>query len=181
MATPEEQTASMIANMKEKTGKPLEAWVKIAKATGLGKHGEVVKMLKSDHAMTLGFANLVAHYTLGGDKASGSDLIDAQYAGAKADLFPIYRALETYIKTLGKDVEIAPKKTCVSFRRNKQFALVQAASKTRVDLGISLKGAAAGKRLEEWGGMISHRVRLQSVTDVDSELRKWIKNAYDNA
>ncbi len=42
--------------------------------------------------------------------ASGVDLIAAQYAGPKAELRPIYDALIRTIKSLGKDVEIAPKK-----------------------------------------------------------------------
>ncbi|WP_417460777.1 DUF4287 domain-containing protein [Kordiimonas sp.] len=178
MATPEEQAAAMIANMAEKTGKSLEAWLEIAKASNLSKHGEIVKMLKSDHAMTHGFANLVAHHALRAAEVSSDDLVSAQYAGGKEALRPIYDTLEAYVKTLGKDVEIAPKKTSVSIRRNKQFALIQPASRTRVDLGINLKGTAPTDRLEAWGGMISHRVRLQSTADVDSELKAWLKDAY---
>ena len=61
MATPEEQAASMIANMPEKTGKPLENWLAIVAKSGAAKHGEIVKLLKGEHGMTHGFANLVAH------------------------------------------------------------------------------------------------------------------------
>ena len=60
MASPEEMAASMIANMPEKTGKPLEDWMAIVAKSELDKHGKIVAMLKADHAMTHGFANLVA-------------------------------------------------------------------------------------------------------------------------
>jgi hypothetical protein len=60
-ASPEEMANAMIANMKEKTGKTLEQWLAIAKKTGAAKHREIVKALKSDHGMTHGYANLVAH------------------------------------------------------------------------------------------------------------------------
>lgn len=85
---------------------------------------------------------------------------------------------------LGKDVEISPKKTCVSFRRNKQFALIQASSATRVDLGINLKGEPVNARLEASGSfsaMVSHRVRLTSPKDVDAAVKRWLKQAYDAA
>lgn len=180
MATPEQQLATMIANFPEKTGKPLEDWLKLTKKSGLSKHGEIVKMLKADHSMGHGFANLVASKTLSaGDEPAGDDLVSAQYAGPKADLRPIYDAVEKYIKTLGKDVEIAPKKTSVSFRRSKQFALAVPATKTRIDLGINLKGEKATGKLENWGGMISHRVRLEKPTDLDKDVKAWLKQAYE--
>ena len=63
-ASPEEMAASMIANFKEKTGKTLPQWLKITAKCGLSKHGQIVKFLKSEHGMTHGFANLVAHRVL---------------------------------------------------------------------------------------------------------------------
>jgi len=184
--SPDEIAASMIANMKEKTGKTLEQWIKIAKATKLEKHGQIVKSLKTDHGMTHGFANTVAHKMLASDagSANAGDLIDAQYAGPKAELRPIYKALIAEIKKFGKDVEIAPKKSYVSLRRNKQFALIQPSTKTRVDVGINMKGAKTTKRLEASGSfntMVSHRVRTADTKDVDRELVGWLKKAYSDA
>ncbi len=182
--SPEEMAATMIANMKEKTGKTLEQWIAVAKKSGAAKHGEIVKALKTDHGMSHGFANLVAHKTLKSDAGSAggaADLIAAQYAGPKADLKPIYDALVKAAKALGKDVEISPKKTYVSLRRNKQFALIQPSTKTRVDLGINLKSEPAAGRLEKSGSfnaMVSHRVRLEKPGDVDRDVKAWLKKAY---
>ena len=61
MATPEEMRAVMIGNMPEKTGKPLEDWLAIVSVSGLEKHGDIMKLLKGEHGMTHGFANLVTH------------------------------------------------------------------------------------------------------------------------
>ena len=86
------------------------------------------------------------------------------------------------IEKFGKDIEVAPKKAYVSLRRNKQFAIIQPTTKTRVDVGINLKGVPSTDRLEDSGSfnsMVSHRVRLESKQDVDAELRKWLKQAYD--
>ena len=76
--SPEEMAASMIQNMPEKTGKSLEEWLKITRASGLEKHGQILKMLKSDHGMTHGFANLVAMKTLqSASEPSQDDLVEA--------------------------------------------------------------------------------------------------------
>lgn len=182
--SPEEMAAAMLANLKEKTGKTMPQWLKITKAAKLEKHGQIVKMLKSDHGVTHGFANLIAHETLNQNKPdlSETDLVDAQYAGPKSALRPIYDALIQIANRLGEDVEIAPKKAYVSLRRNKQFAIIQPSTKTRVDLGINLKGVKSTSRLEDSGSfnsMVSHRVRLEHKKDVNAELKKWLKQAYE--
>lgn len=187
MATsPEEQTANMIANMKANTGKTLDEWLKIAVASKLGKHGEIVKMLKADYALGHGFANLVAHKLLASDagSAEADDLVAAQYAGAKAGLKPVYDKLVKLVEGFGGDVELAPKKAYVSVRRAKQFALFQPSTATRLDVGINLKGVAPDGRLEasgSWNAMVSHRMKLGGASDVDAELKAWLKAAYDQA
>lgn len=184
--SPEEMANTMIANMKEKTGKTLEEWVVIAKKTGQEKHGAIVNHLKAEHGMTHGFANLVAHKTLKSDAGSAddTDLVAAQYSGPKADLKPIYNALIKAIGSLGKDVEIAPKKAYVSLRRNKQFALIQPSTRTRVDLGINLRDEPVTDRLEisgSFNAMVSHRVRLEKPGDVDAAVKRWLEQAYSQA
>ena len=185
--SPEEMEAAMVANMKEKTGKTLPQWMKIAQASKLEKHGQIVKLLKGEHGMGHGFANLVAHRVLrerDGGTPSGGDLVEAQYAGKKAGLRPIYDAVIAAVEKLGADVEVSPKKTYVSLRRSKQFGLIQPSTATRVDLGLNLTGKAATERLEASGSfnaMVSHRVRLTSKGDVDAELKRWLKQAYQRA
>ena len=184
--SPEQMAEKMIANLKDKTGKTLEQWIAIAEKSKLSKHGEIVKHLKADHGMTHGFANLVAHKTLKSDAGSAGnvgDLVAAQYAGNKATLMPIYDALIKAAKRCGP-IEVAPKKAYVSLRRSKQFAIIQPSTKTRVDLGLNLKGEAAKGRLEKSGSfnaMVSHRVRLENAADVDKEVQAWLKKAWAEA
>lgn len=186
MGKVEDATATMIANMPEKTGKSLEQWMKIVTASKLGKHGEIVKMLKTDHGMGHGFANLVAHKALASDAGShdDEDLVAAQYAGGKAALKPIHDKLIKMIEGFGKDIELSPKKAYVSLRRSKQFGLIQPSTATRLDLGLNLKGVAPSGRLEaagSWNAMCTHRVKLSAAADVDAEVKAWLKKAYDAA
>jgi len=183
--SPDEITAAMIANLEEKTGRTLPAWLKITQASKLTKHGELVKLLKDEHGLTHGYANLITHKTLesdAGSAASKDDLIDQQYAGDKAALRPIHDAVIKAVSKFGKDMEIAPKKAYVSLRRSKQFAIVQPSTKTRLDIGINLKGVEPSGRLEKSGSfnaMVSHRVRVEAVGEVDKELIGWLQAAYD--
>jgi len=178
---------TMIDNLPEKTGKSLDKWLKILAKQNIEKHGEIVKWLKSEHAVTHGFANLIAHLhrdAVAGDSGGTDDLVGAQYKGPKGELRPIYDAIIKVVAKFGNDVEIAPKKAYVSLRRNKQFALVQPSTKTRVDVGINLKGQLPTARLEESGSfnaMVTHRVRVTKKGEVDSELKRWLKKAYDAA
>ena len=186
-STPEQQAQTMIDNLPAKTGKSLEEWLGVCGTAGFEKHGEIVKHLKADHGVTHGFANLIAakfREQATGGAPQATDLVSAQYAGAKAGLRPIYEALVSAAEKLGADVEVSPKKTYVSLRREKQFALIQPSTKTRVDLGLNMKGAATTDRLEASGSfnaMCSHRVRLTEPADVDGELAGWLKAAYDAA
>ena len=185
MATPEQMVQSMIANLAEKTGKALPEWVRIARASGASKHGEIVTFLKTKHELGHGYANLVAQEALKTDGAAeptGDALIDAQYAGNKSAMRPLCDALVAAAKKLGKDVEIAPKKTSVSLRRAKQFALIEPASATRVNLGLQLKGVPIAGRLEKYPStMCTHRVKLEQASQLDAELKGWLKQAYDAA
>lgn len=184
--SPADAEASMIANLKENTGKSIDEWVRIATRGGVKKHGEIVAALKSEHGLTHGYANLVAHRALksAASDADPDDLVTAQYAGAKAALRPIYDALVEALEKFGSDVELAPKKAYVSVRRAKQFAILQPSTATRLDVGINLKGAMPTGRLEASGSfnaMVSHRVRVASPGDVDQQLVGWLRQAYDAA
>ncbi len=81
------------------------------------------------------------------------------------------------------DFEEAPKKTYVSYRRKKQFAMIGPATNTRIEVGLNVKGLSASDRLQELpaGQMCNFKVKLSAVSKVDQELIVWIKAAYDAA
>ncbi len=82
------------------------------------------------------------------------------------------------------EVEVAPKKAYVSLRHKKQFAILQPSTATRLDVGIKLKEVKPAGRLEKSGSfsaMVTHRVRVGSVKDVNKELVDWLRQGYDAA
>lgn len=171
---------TMIENMPEKTGKKLEEWIQILDKENFEKHSMAVNYLKTEHGVTHGFANTIA--TLSKEKDNPpEDLVTNQYSG-KESLKPIYEKLLSVIKNLGEDIVITPKKGSVSLIRKNQFALIKPATKTRIDLGLKLKGVEVQGRLEgsgPFGTMCTHRIQLKNVSDVDREVIEWLSKAYE--
>lgn len=169
----------------DKTGKPLEHWIKVVQQQKQDKHKAIVDYLKAKHDFTHGFANFVALKARGADAAShdADDLVTNQYKG-KEILTPIYEELIKKISKFGNDITITPKKDSVSLIRKKQFALIKPATKTRIDLGLKLKDKPTTDRLGNsgpFGTMCTHRVQLTDKKEVDKELLEWLKEAYEKA
>jgi predicted transport protein len=184
MPDPAAQAATQLANIVSSTGRSVEEWTEVVRATGLEKHGQIVSMLKADHGLTHGNANLLAatvRDALAGGPAGADDLFAAQYAGTKAALLPIHDAVAAVADALGDDVDRVVQKTGVSYRRAKQFLLVQAPSAKRVQLGLNLPSTPDDDRVRETTGMCSHRVDVTSADEVDDALSGWIAQAYDAA
>jgi len=175
----------MEKGLLEKTGNSLDYWIEVVNKTNLEKHKAIVDYLKSKHGFTHGFANFVALKSRKSDAGSIDDnvLLANQYKG-KDNLKLIYDKLILEMGTFGKDITITPKKDSVSIIRKKQFALIKPATKSRIDLGLKLKGKPITNRLEgsgPFGTMCTHRVQLENIKDIDNELVKWLKEAYQMA
>ena len=72
-------------------------------------------------------------------------------------------------------------KTGVSFRRKKQFALVQIPSSKRVQLGLNLEETPSDPRVSEVSGMCTHRVNITDATQIDDTLIEWLNVSYQRA
>ena len=183
----DEMTNTMLQNLEEKTSKNLDQWIQTVNNSQVTKHKEIIDYFKSKYGLTYGYANLIAQKTresLEGKPPTGDSLVDMQSSGNISGLRPIYDAIIEGVKSFEKNVEVAPKKAYVSLRRRKQFAIVQPSTKTRVDVGINLKGTDPGERLERSGSfnaMVFHRVRITERDQVDQELFQWLKSAYEAA
>jgi hypothetical protein len=172
-------------NIEAQTGRGVAAWAALVAGQGLARHGQMVAWLKDVHGLSHSHANHVAKRALSGAApASPDDPVAGLFADGKEGLRPLYDRLVAAAAALGPDVEIAPKKANVSLRRRKQFALLQPSTRTRLDVGLILKGRAPAGRLEAAGSfnaMFTHRVRLATPSDLDAEVLGWLKEAYDEA
>lgn len=186
----EKAVATQLANIEKRTGRSIHDLGQMLRASGLAKHGEQVALLKRELGMGHGDANLLAHHLRKLDAAAAGQAgpatpaaaVDALYSGRKAHLRPIHDALMKAIRDFG-EFEEAPKKTYVSLRRKKQFAMIGPATNTQVEVGINLKD------VEPTGGLVAlppksmcdYKIRLDGAGDVTPELLSWIRKAYDAA
>ncbi len=175
----------MEEGLLKQTGKAFEFWIDIVTKSGLLKHSEIVKFLKTEHGFTHGYANFVSLKAREADAGSidNETLVNDQYKG-KEQLKPVYDKLISLIKKFGDDIEIIPKKDSVSLKRKHQFALIKPATKSRIDLGLKLKGIEPDGRLENsgpFGTMCTHRIRIEKEEDIDQELIHWLKESYNKS
>lgn len=179
-------TQTQIANIEKATGKKLEEWITIVNKSGFSKHGELVNFLKDKHGFTHGNANTLVHFAKqshAGAAGNDTDWIGEQYKG-KENLKPWYDKVMEEINKLGNDIEVSPKKAYVSLRRKKQFALIQPSTKTRLDVGLNIKGVTPSGITEAgsaWNAMCTHRIKIEDEKTINNELFNWIKMAYDQA
>jgi hypothetical protein len=118
MASVEQAVATFGRNIATQTGATVEAWVERVRGQGLGRHGEMVAWLKSEHGrLSHGHANHIAKRALSVPaQAAGEDGVGHLFVGARQGLRPLYDQLVAIIVELGPDVELAPKKANVSVR-----------------------------------------------------------------
>lgn len=195
MADPQAALLSQVRNIQTKTGLSLAQLHEQLAASGLAKHGEKRSWLMERFQLGYGDANTVVHLqgqvlpglgdATGAAEPSpaaapaGGDALDAIYGGKKAALRGLHQALMAQISALG-DFEIAPKKSYLSLRRSKQFAMVGPATAGEIEIGINCKTLAPHARLKPLppGGMCQATTRISTAAQIDAELMGWLGQAY---
>jgi predicted transport protein len=108
---------------------------------------------------------------------------EAQYQG-KEHLRPIADKLVELGLALGDDVTLSVRQSYVALTRGKQFAAIAPTTKTRLDLGLRLKGldSPLGGRITEakniGGGSITHKISLTLLDEIDAEVKTLLWSAY---
>ncbi len=183
MGKVDDAVAAQLRNIESSTGRTIVQWIDLIRESGSDRHGKIVNWLKAEHGISHGNANRLAIEALATDQPepTAQSLIDAQYTGSKQHLRALCDRIIEVAAQLGGDVEISPKKTSVSLRRRKQFALIEVPSAARVRLGLNLASLEPAGRLKRATGMCSHAVDLASVDDIDDELVGWLRAAYESS
>ena len=112
--------------------------------------------------------------------AEARELIDGQYAD-RTHLRPVLDAVLAALPGLGP-VTVQARTTLVSLvTPRRTFAVVQATTKNRVDLGLRLDGVPPGGRLlaARDVGAATVRIGLSAPGDLDEEALRWLRRAYE--
>jgi len=186
---------TQLKNIQAKTGQSLDQLYAFIRKSGLTKHGEIRDLAKRELGLGHGDANSLAKFYLaqaaGQPGASGAAptlavppaaRTEEIYSGSKAALRPLHDQVMAAIRQFGP-FEISAKKTYLSLRRSKQFAMVGPGTRGRLEVGLNMKGVPATARLaaQPAGGMCQYKVLVADAREVDQELIGWLKQAYDSA
>jgi len=175
----------IIAKLQPNTGKTLEQWVRLARAEKTKTERECAKLLKQKHGLGGNQADIIAQHAHGNvSEYNPLAYVEEMYASKKAGLRPIYDELLSTMAALGNDVEATPCKTFVSIRRKRVFAQIKPTTQTRIDLGLALGDTPANAPLIDTGGLakgdrITHRIPIESLSDIDKTVNRWIARAYE--
>lgn len=185
-----------IETLPEKTGRSLDEWMKYIRKEGPKDEKACRDWLAKKHDLGTNTVWWLAERAHAKDPAAMAEedpavylkmaakYVDDMYAGPKAVLRPIHDALIKLGRSLGKDLKICPCKTIVPFFRRHVIAQIKPATRTRIDFGLALGDLKATSRLIDTGGYakkdrITHRIALTSLDEIDGEVKKWLKAAYD--
>jgi len=186
-------TQKWVAELKQKTGRSLDEWLRLIKKSGPKDEKARREWLKTEHGLGTNSAWWLAERAEGkGSEVGDPDTyleaaegyVEKMFSGSKAALRPIYEEiLKTGLK-LGKDVKACPCQTIVPLYRKHVFAQIKPTTTKRIDIGFALGDMKAKGRLIDTGGFakkdrITHRIPLESVNDIDDEVKQWLKVAYD--
>lgn len=115
----------------------------------------------------------------GSTEASADQLVASQYAD-RPHLRPVLDAVLAALPALGP-ATVQARKTCVSLvTPRRTFAVIQATTKSRVDLGLRLDHERPGGRLLTARdlGAATVRIALTRPEDVDADVLGWLRRAY---
>ena len=184
MSNVDKALQTQLENISEKTGKSLEQLFKLIEQSGLKKHGQIRDYLKKELELGHGDANTLTHVyrQRGQEEVSLDEHVAGIYSAKKAHLRPIHDKFMKQVKKFG-EFEIAPKKTYLSLRRSRQFAMIGPATNSRVEVGINAQNLTGDDRLivNKPGGMCQYTVKLTEADQVDQELMGWVQEAYEQA
>lgn len=187
-----------IATLKEKSGRSLEEWLTFIRKSGKASEEERRDWLKRELGLGTNTAWWLAERSCG--KGGAEDTPEAYLAQApkyveamfegKESLRPLYEQLLLAAAALGADVKACPCQTIVPLYRRHVFAQLRPSTRTRLDLGLALGPLLkAGReplpeRLVDTGGFkkkdrITHRIAIGFPADIDAEVKRWLKRAYD--
>lgn len=184
-----------IAELKPRTGCSLDQWIKHIRVLGPKDEKECREWLKEKHKLRTNTAWWLAARAVG-DPASIVDdtpqtylaacagYVERMYAGSKAGLRPLHDALVRLAKEIGDEVKVCPCHSIVPLYRHHVFAEIRPASNKRIDLGFALDDEPFTSRLLDTGGRarrarITHKVAITSQGDIDLQVRRWLKQAYE--
>jgi hypothetical protein len=182
-----------VKELPSKTGRSLEEWIRHVRRNGPKTEKERRDWLKKGCGLGTNSAWWIAERAEGKGEEdpdpeaylrAAVQYVEQMYSGSKAGLRPLHDALVELARSTFKDIRICPCQTIVPLYRNHVIAEIKPATRTRIDFGLALGETPATGRLIDTGGLakknrITHRIPITAIEEIDAEVKRWLKSAYD--
>lgn len=181
--------AAYLESIKAKTGLGPREFLGLAASKGFGpatKVTEIVSWLKTDYGLGQGHAMAIVNVlktSWQGGRTPDAERIDKLFAGGRGAWRVAAEDLIAKCEKWG-EVRRAPTDTYLSLLKGKAKFAILAPATSHMDIGIKLKSAEPTARFAAavaWNAMVTHRVRISNSKEIDAEVFKWLKAAYEAA
>jgi hypothetical protein len=181
-------------DLKSKTGRTLQEWVEYIKHDGPTTETRCVHWLQNTFGLQMTMVRWLAHKAFSHPLKLADDTpesylalapryVEEMYAAATAELKAVYDELIRVARELGDDVRICPCKSIVPIYRRTLIAQIRPATAKRIHLYLGLGEEPFTARLRDFGTRqrtrIRHCVSLSSLADIDLQVKRWLKQAYE--
>ena len=148
--------------------------------------------LKAEHGLGMNYAGWIAEHSVGkGDDGNpetylkqAKEFVESMYSGAKEPLRPIFNELLTLGRSLGNDVKVCPVQDDRAAVPQTRFCADQTDYTDTNRPGTGAQGHQSAKAAHRYRRLakkdrITHRIEITSLKDIDAEVKKWLKTAYE--
>ena len=175
-------------NIRAKTGKTAEDFVRLAAKKGLLRPGvkveQIVAWLKDDFGLGRGHAMAIVAVLKSASepKQTREETVAKHFSGGRARWRRPYDELLSRIRWFGPDISVEPTATYISLLRGGRKFAVVAITSSRLDIGLKLRGMRPVGRAQAagtWNTMVTHRVGITEPEQIDDEMLSWLREAYE--
>ena len=183
-----------VAELKAKTSRSLDEWLQHIQDAGPRTEKECRLWLQEEYSLGANSASWLAEKAFAplngtddipaGYLALAPRYVEQIYSGPRATLRPLHDQIIKLARLVGDEVRICPCKKMVPIFRRHVFAQIRPAGSKRIELGLALGEEPFTSRLRDMRGQarkdrITHSVALASLADIDLQVKRWLKQAYD--
>lgn len=176
--------ASVTASLERDTGKPLDAWVEIARTCPETKPRARARWLKDNFGLGANRAAQVLSAAFPSEQGwdDPEKLREALWSDPASRA--IFETLEMAAKAL-PDVVVGQRKQFTGFSRKVQFASIRPVKGGKAMLGLALEPSADPRfeppKNEPWSERLRARILLESPDQVDVALVALLKQAWERS
>jgi hypothetical protein len=178
--------AAVRSNMEKQTGRPVEEWVRIARAGCAGMTSRAqAAWLKEHHGIGVNHASFILSEAFPSSDPGWDDPAALRVALWKDDASrAILEAFERAVKCVPVEVQ-GQRKGYTAWSRKVQFAAMRPLKSGRALLGLKLDPSASGRlqptvRKESWSERLTAIVELDGPADIDAEIVRVFAAAANN-